>query len=87
MPKQTTPTAGRVDSVLTSSNLQNISEQILNSIRELRASQGERVLLVMDQLDLLLAAGGKGMDAMSVGEFLLGLREASDFCVNETKLC
>jgi len=36
------------------------------------------VVLVIDQLDLLLAAGGDQIGAVAIGEMLMGLREVGD---------
>jgi elongator complex protein 6 len=41
--------------------------------------RGGNVILIVDQLDLLLAAGGDEITAMSLGEMLLGLREVCEF--------
>lgn len=53
-----------------------MSHEILNVAKTLRDSEGgAQVLLVVDQLDLLLAAGGDAVGAVSIGEMLVGLRE------------
>lgn len=68
---------GRVgEKILSSPTLVNVSEEVLGSIRSLKASQeGGKVLLIIDQLDLLLAAGGEQIGAVGLGDMLMGLRE------------
>jgi elongator complex protein 6 len=62
--------------VLSHPNLEAISGDIQQAIQQLNVQDdGSRVLLVVDQLDLLLATGGKQVGTVEVGEMLLGLRE------------
>ena len=66
------------EKVLTDSRLESISKEISSSIESLDGGQGDglgKVVLVIDQLDLLLAAGGEDVTPTGVGEMLLGLRE------------
>lgn len=61
--------------VLRSPQLEIVSSQILEAISKLKAQENRKVLLVLDQIDLLLAAAGDQADAVGFGEMLLGLRE------------
>lgn len=65
--------------LLSNPNLSAVSGEIQQAIQSLSA-QGDasRVLLVIDQLDLVLATGGAQSGAVEVGEMLLGLREVCD---------
>jgi len=84
VPKIQRAAVGRVgEKVLTNSALGNVSEEISGSIRNLKASQGDggRVLLVIDQLDLLLAAGGEHINAVNLGDMLMGFREVRLKCL------
>ena len=67
------------EKVLSDSALEHVSGEILGSIRNLKGD-GERVLLVVDQLDLLLAAGGEQIGAVDLGDMLMGLREVRLKC-------
>jgi elongator complex protein 6 len=61
---------------LSSPDLAIVSGEIQNVIRSLKDANGEgNVVLVIDQLDLLLAAGGDHVGAVDLGEMLIGLRE------------
>ncbi|CZR63932.1 uncharacterized protein PAC_13829 [Phialocephala subalpina] len=77
LPRQQKASSAKVASnILTNLVLQNVSHEIINVAKTLRDSEGGvQVLLVVDQLDLLLAAGGDAVGAVSVGEMLMGLRE------------
>ena len=67
--------------ILSSPSLDVVSEEIRGAIQALKdASGGSKVLLVVDQLDLLLAAGGDQIDAVNVGEMLMGWREVCGRC-------
>jgi hypothetical protein len=75
---------GESGSVLTSPSLAIISEEIPGAIRRMKDShEGSKVLLVIDQLDLLLAAG-YGVSPVNLGDMLIGLREVSllTLCLN-----
>ncbi|TAQ86158.1 hypothetical protein B7494_g5515 [Chlorociboria aeruginascens] len=67
--------------VLSNATLDGVSADLLNGIQELKASQNPghegrgKILLLADQLDLLLAAGGNQIGAVGMGEMLMGLRE------------
>jgi elongator complex protein 6 len=74
VPKMKRAAVGKVgEKVLSNSALENVSEVILGSIRNLKGD-GERVLLVIDQLDLLLASGGDQIGAVNLGDMLMNLR-------------
>ncbi|KUJ14391.1 uncharacterized protein LY89DRAFT_137598 [Mollisia scopiformis] len=61
---------------LSNSGLESVSEAIHNDAKTLRHSQGTtKIMLIVDQLDLLLAAGGDAVNAVGLGDLLLGLRE------------
>lgn len=62
--------------VLSNPGLQIVSQEIQNAANTLRDAQGDaKVLLVVDQLDLLLAAGGDAFGVVALGEIVMGLRE------------
>lgn len=73
-PKQRSSTAKAGYQVLSSSELASISSHVSAAIEELQ-STGGKVLLVVDQIDLLLAAGGSSVGAVELGEILLNWRE------------
>jgi elongator complex protein 6 len=62
--------------VLSKPDVAAVSGEIQHAI-ELLNSQDDagKVLLVIDQLDLLLATGGERIGPVEIGEMLLGLRE------------
>jgi len=81
---RTRAAAGKVgEKILSSPALANVSEELVGSIRSLKDSQGEsgKILLVIDQLDLLLAAGGEQIGAVGLGDMLMGLREVCLQCL------
>ncbi len=83
VPKTHRTAVGRVwEKILSSPWLAYVSEEILGSIQSLKVSQSEggKVLLVIDQLDLLLAAGGEQIGAVGLGDMLMGLREVCLQC-------
>lgn len=66
------------DKILVNSGLGRVSEEIHAAIEAMKTSPGgSKVLLVVDQLDLLLAAGGEDINAMNIGEMLVGFRDVS----------
>jgi len=73
-PKQRTTSSNNGEKALNSDDLASISNVISQAIKELQVGEG-RVLLVIDHLDLLLAAGGPKVDPIHLGELLLGWRE------------
>jgi len=76
LPKQNQIPGRGEDKILVNAGLQDVSKQILASIQQLKGpGDGGKVLLVIDQLDLLLAAGGEGVDAVGMGNMLMVLRE------------
>jgi elongator complex protein 6 len=67
------------ENVLSSLELAAVSGEIQRSIQSLKNGHDGRgnVFLVIDQLDLLLAAGGERIGEVRLGEMLMGLREVS----------
>jgi len=67
------------ENALSSSDLAEVSGEIQRTIQSLKdANGGGKVVLVIDQPDLLLAAGGDQIGAVAIGEMLMGLREVGD---------
>lgn len=62
------------EKILSKSDLISVSEEIRRVVETLKA-EGGKVLLVIDQIDLLLAAGDDQVSAISLDEMLMGLRE------------
>ena len=62
------------EKILTDPALTHVSEQIEKSIHML-SEGGGKVVLVIDQLDFLLAAGGEQVSVGGLNDMLLGLRE------------
>ncbi len=77
VPKHGKPAVQRDEKVLNNPSLASVFDVINAAIQSLKNSHGERILLVFDQLDLLLAAGGQSINAVNIGEMLTGLREVS----------
>ena len=77
MPKQEMSNRERIgQKVLDSADLKSVYQELLNAVSDLRAEQAEaKVMLLIDQPDLLLAAGGEQVSAPVLGELLMGLRE------------
>ncbi|KAG4437077.1 hypothetical protein IFR05_007452 [Cadophora sp. M221] len=74
LPRQPTTTTRRGgEKVLSSPGLESMAKKIQNGIEALQGTG--KVLLVIDQLDLLLAAGGEHVGAVSLEDMLMGLRE------------
>ncbi|KAG0650514.1 hypothetical protein D0Z07_3287 [Hyphodiscus hymeniophilus] len=63
--------------VLSKSDLASVHEEIRQALESLKGREDaeDKVLLVVDQIDLLLAAGGDGITANRLIEMLMGLRE------------
>jgi len=61
--------------VLRSPKLDVTAEDITNAIRQLKGSGTDRILLVVDQLDLLLAAGDDEVSAVGLEALLMDLQE------------
>ncbi|KAH8802683.1 hypothetical protein F5884DRAFT_903322 [Xylogone sp. PMI_703] len=64
--------------VLASTDPQALLKDIERAIQQLRSSSSQnegKILLVIDQLDLLLAAGGDAITPASLGDLLMSLRE------------
>jgi elongator complex protein 6 len=77
LPKQQRPLPAKVgEKILSKPDLTGIAEEVQQLVRSLKDGQGEgQVLLIIDQIDLLLAAGGDHITAVALGEMLMGLRE------------
>lgn len=74
LPKPSSSRGG--EKTLSSPELAAVSGEIQRTIQNLKdAEGGGNVVLVIDQLDLLLAAGGDQVGAVNLGEMLIGLRE------------
>ena len=74
--------------ILINPELQSISGEVQKAIEGLKeGSPGCKVVLVVDQLDLLLAAGGDGVGAIGLGEVLMGWREVSRTVFHFAILC
>lgn len=76
------PKQGRADprragsTTSTIPSLANVSNIIQDAVKSLRDANGSaKILLIVDQLDFILAAGGDGVGAVDVGELLTSLRE------------
>ena len=59
--------------MLSNPGLESVAMEIQNGIEALQGTG--KVLLVIDQLDLLLAAGGERVDAVGLEDMLMGIRE------------
>lgn len=74
LPRQPSAAARRGgEKVLSSPTLESVTKEIQGGIDALQGTG--KVLLVIDQLDLLLAAGGEQFGAVNVEDMLMGLRE------------
>lgn len=62
------------ENALSNPALEPVSREIMGSIQNLKEGGG-RILLVIDQLDLLLAAGGEHVSAVGLGDMLMCFRE------------
>ncbi|KAH7386243.1 hypothetical protein BKA64DRAFT_138149 [Cadophora sp. MPI-SDFR-AT-0126] len=64
------------EKVIIKSGLESVAKEIQDSIETLQAPRStSKILLVIDQLDLLLAAGGEEIGAVKLQDMLMGLRE------------
>ena len=62
--------------VLNIPDLAHVSRDLQNAMRGVGNVEGVgKTILVLDQLDLLLAAGGDHIGAVDLGDMLMGLRE------------
>lgn len=76
LPRQGKAISAKAGNVtLTNPGLASVFEVIQNAVKTLRDTESAKILLVVDQLDLLLAAGGDNIGAVDMGEFLMSLRE------------
>ncbi|CZS91944.1 uncharacterized protein RAG0_02505 [Rhynchosporium agropyri] len=77
LPRQSSSAVRRVEEkVLSSGDLESVTREIQAAIEVLQGSRDtSKVLLVVDQLDLLLAAGGDKNRALNIGNMLMDLRE------------
>jgi elongator complex protein 6 len=80
LPKQQMAMAGKSgEKILSNPAFTSVSEEIQDVIQTLKDGQeGRKIVLVIDQLDLLLATGGDQIGAVGLGEMLMGLREVCD---------
>ena len=80
LPKQLRAAPGRVgEKTLSDPSLASVSRDLQNAIQPLRNSEGAgKTLLVVDQLDLLLASGGDQIGSVNLGDMLMSLREVHD---------
>jgi len=65
--------------VLSNSNLSYVSGEIEQAIQVLQEGGG-RVVLVIDQLDFLLAASGNQASTVALADMVMGLREVRPSC-------
>lgn len=81
LPAQQKASVKTTEKVLTNPGLSAVLGLISNSIQSLKASpgSGEKVLLIVDQPDLLLATVGD-IGPTNLGDMLLGLREVCHSC-------
>lgn len=64
--------------MLQSTDLSALTKAITTTIQQLKGREPQgKVLLVIDQLDLLLAAGGEAIKPGDLGDLLLTLREVN----------
>ncbi|TVY71220.1 hypothetical protein LSUE1_G007580 [Lachnellula suecica] len=78
VPKQQMSSIGRVgEKVLNDPKLEHVSREILESIGNLKGSQEAdgKIVLVIDQLDLFLAAAGQNFGAVNLADMLMDWRE------------
>lgn len=76
LPTQKAKSGREGQGVLSTPDLTAISTEIQNAIKHLSSQDDtSKVLLVIDQLDLLLASGGERIGPVDVGDMLLELRE------------
>lgn len=74
--QQKSPLSKTGEKILSSPELASVSGEVQKAIQALEEGNSKgKVLLVIDQLDLLLAAGGNGIGAVNLGEVLMGWRE------------
>jgi hypothetical protein len=81
--KKSHPGSGEWEKVLKNDNVESLSAEILSMTVRLQSGAGSsetadakgRVMLVIDGLDLALAANPKGFPPVAIGEALMDLRE------------
>jgi elongator complex protein 6 len=80
LPKQLRAAPGRVgEKILSDPSLASVSRELQNAVQTLSNSEGAgKIVLVVDQLDLLLAAGGDQIGSVSLEDMLMNLREVRD---------
>jgi elongator complex protein 6 len=80
LPKQLRAAPGRVgEKILSDPSLASVSREVQTAIQALKDSEGAgKIILVVDQLDLLLATGGNQFGSGDLGDMLMGLREVRD---------
>ena len=67
------------ENILSSPELASVSGEIQRTIQSLKGVNGGKIVLFIDQLDLLLAAGGDQIGAINLGEMITSLREVCEF--------
>ena len=60
---------------VTMKSTEQIIQGVRNTIRALQSATGKKTLLVIDQMDLLLAMSGDGLGPVQLGDMLLDVRE------------
>lgn len=71
-------TSAKQDGIITlrdGMNISGIKDGIMSAIRTVQTSGTAKVVLIVDQLDLLLAAGGDAVSVAAVEDMLMELRE------------
>lgn len=63
--------------MITNKSSDSAFSMIISEISALKGESESKVLIVIDQLDLLLAAGGDGINAVKMGEMIMRLREVN----------
>lgn len=88
LPKQRRTDPRRAGSTTsTIPSLANVSNIIQDAVKSLRDTNGSaKILLIVDQLDLVLASGGDGVGAVDLEELLTNLREVRTVFVKQLSL-
>lgn len=76
-PRNKTPQHGLTanTTILTSPALSKISEEILSAIKGLKSGDDGKVVLIIDGLDLVLAAGGEAVTVGEIEDLVMDVRE------------
>lgn len=84
LPKSSSGREG--EKILSDTEFAPVSTEIKRTIQNLKHAEGGRnIILVIDQIDLLLAAGGDQIGAVNLEDMLMDLREVSDFSGRKLK--